>query len=405
MSRILLRGGCVLTMGATNHSSADVLIEGPIITEVGPGIRVRDAEVIDATDTVVMPGMVDAHRHSATALFRNLGVTVDTSAALAAYSAEDVYAATLLGLTSALDAGITAVADWLDGAHPDAALQAHRDSGIRSVVIAPVATAAALRGQIAEASPRQTIAVAASDDDADAWDEARRLGLRVHAHTTGEPGGLASLAGRGRLGPEVTLVHLSRASEEDLDAVASTGTAVVLTPAADMAAGLPMPPIQGLIDRGIRPGLGVDREHLAPGDAFAQMRAVISVQHATVFDRKLAGKAGLPRLLTTREVIRYGTVDGARAAGLPATVGTIEPGQRADLVVLRTDRPNVHPVNDPIGAVVWGMDTSNIDLVVVDGEVRKRHGALVGEIDRVRRLAGEAHGRVMAAGTLSGAGR
>ena len=169
---------------------------------------------------------------------------------------------------AALDAGITSVADWLDGAHPDAALQAHLDSGIRSVVIAPAANAAALQDRVGQGDLRHTIAVAIDDaGSSDTWDEARRLGLRIHAHATANPGSLALLASRGVLGPGVTLIHLSRASEEDLDVVASTGTAVVLTPAADMAAGLPVPPIQGLIDRGIRPGLGVDREHLAPGDA------------------------------------------------------------------------------------------------------------------------------------------
>src|SRR3972149_5331151 len=95
----------------------------------------------------------------------------------------------------------------------------------------------------------------------------------------------------------------------------------------EMTGGLGSPPLQKLIDRGIRPGLGIDNERVAPGDMFAQMRAAISLQHATLFDLKLAGKASLPALLSTREVIRYATVDGARAAGLADGAGCLEPGR------------------------------------------------------------------------------
>jgi cytosine/adenosine deaminase-related metal-dependent hydrolase len=123
---------------------------------------------------------------------------------------------------------------------------------------------------------------------------------------------------------------------------------------------------------------------------------VISLQHATVFDRKLAGKAGLPKLLTTRDVIRYGTVDGAAAAGLAGVTGTVEPGRAADLVVLRTDSPNIHPVNDPIGAVVWGMDTSNVSWVFVAGDAVKRDGEMVADTARVRALAAAARDRLVA---------
>lgn len=127
------------------------------------------------------------------------------------------------------------------------------------------------------------------------------------------------------------------------------------------------------------------------------MRAAISLQHATHFDLKLAGKGSLPNLLTTRQVIRYATIDGARAVGLGDVTGSITPGKRADLIVLRADRPNIAPVNDPIGAVVWGMDTSNLDWVFVDGQPRMREGILDVDIDRVKKLVSEARDRVAAA--------
>lgn len=178
-----------------------------------------------------------------------------------------------------------------------------------------------------------------------------------------------------------------------------------MTPTREMTSGLGAPPLQGLIDRGIRPGLGVDDELEGPGDMFAQMRAANSIQHATLFDLKLAGKAGVPNLLTTRDVIRYGTIDGARAVGLEEVTGSITPGKRADIIVLRADRPNIAPVNDPIGAVVWGMDTSNVDWVFVNGQPLVREGALVADVASIRERAFASQTRVgAAAGMLAGAG-
>jgi cytosine/adenosine deaminase-related metal-dependent hydrolase len=130
------------------------------------------------------------------------------------------------------------------------------------------------------------------------------------------------------------------------------------------------------------------------------MRAVISVQHATLFDLKLAGKAGIPTLLNTREVLRYATVEGARAAGVGDVVGSLAPGRQADLIMLRTDRPNIFPINDPIGAVVWGMDTSNVDWVFVAGRPHKRAGVLQGDVARATDLANAAQHRVAAAAGL-----
>jgi cytosine/adenosine deaminase-related metal-dependent hydrolase len=80
--------------------------------------------------------------------------------------------------------------------------------------------------------------------------------------------------------------------------------------------------------------------------------------------------------------------------------GSLEPGMQADIIVLRTDRPNIFPINDPIGAVVWGMDTSNVDRVFVGGRALLRDGVLEADLDRARRVATEARDRVAAAAGL-----
>jgi 5-methylthioadenosine/S-adenosylhomocysteine deaminase len=429
MTRTLLRGGCVLSLGARspNLPRGDVLIEDDRIAEIGTDLRARDAEELDATDTIVMPGFVDTHRHAWTSLFRNLGDADPRTAVRAPawpvgehYGPDDVYAATLVGLLGAAEAGITTVVDWshfaLDGGLAEAALRAHADSGLRTVYVhAPTDARGDSIDQVISrlreaAGPLTSIAVGSILDPndldglADEWGAARDLGVRIHAHAPSarpDTGLLARAAERGTLGDDVTLVHHTVMNAADLDAVAASGAAIALAPCSEMAAGLGSPPIQQLIDRDVRPGLAVDDERVAPGDLFAQMRATISVQHATVFDRKLAGKAGLPKLMSTRDVIRFATRDGARVAGLRGVTGSIEPGMQADLVLLRTDRPNIFPINDPIGAVVWGMDTSNVDRVLVAGRFVMRDGALDADLDHVRALAVEARQRVgLAAGLL-----
>ena len=424
--KVLLKGGCVLTLGSKpgNLPTGDVLIEGSVIAEVGVGLRARGAEQVDATDTIIMPGFVDTHRHTWKSLFRNLGGESPLAPDVLAphYQPDDVYAATLIGLLGAVEAGITTVVDWcdfpLDDGYREASLQAHAEAGLRTVLVhsAPiwggqeaqpglhrlvaagdVTTGPLITVAAGFASPAHTDPSRIGGD----WALARELGLRVHTHTGQDETERGSIARLGQiLGEDVTLVHCSHLDDPDLDVIASSGAGVSLSPSSEMAGGLGSPPIQKLIDRGIRPGLGIGDEQFAPGDMFAQMRSTISVQHATMFDLKLAGKAGLPSLLTTRQVIRYATSDGAKAIGLHAVTGSVQPGMQADLIVLRTDRPNIAPVNDPVGAVVWGMDTSNLDWVFAAGKALMRNGELQANADRARKQALAAQNRVASASGL-----
>jgi 5-methylthioadenosine/S-adenosylhomocysteine deaminase len=423
-SRILFSGGCVLTLGerTPNFAQADVLVDDGKVAEIGSGLRARDAERVDAADTVVMPGFVDTHRHSSRSLLRNVGSTPGVAASAASFTQpEDLYAATLIGLLGAVEAGITTVVDWSDVPggtdFTDAALQAHRDAGLRTVFVRAVdvardggatATREVLGRLIEAAGPLTTIALGCEpgptgmEGMTDHWVAARGLNLpiQVHAGSQARSQAITEAAERGLLGADVTLVHATGLDETTIDAVAGSGASVSLAPASEMAGGLGSPTIQQLIDRRLRPGLGIDDERVAPGDMFAQMRAAISFQHATVFDRKLAGKAGLPRLMSTRDVIRFATVDGARVAGLGRVTGSLERGKQADIVVLRTDRPNVYPINDPIGAVVWGMDTSNVEWVLAGGRVLMREGRLEADTERARTMAAIAGQRVAAAAGL-----
>jgi cytosine/adenosine deaminase-related metal-dependent hydrolase len=144
---------------------------------------------------------------------------------------------------------------------------------------------------------------------------------------------------------------------------------------------------------------GVDVVTGIGGDMFTAMRSTLAAQRALENEHHLDHGTDPERLeLTSRDVLEFGTIDGARACGLDGKIGSITPGKEADLVLLRTDRLNLHPVNNPVAQVALAANTANVDTVLVAGRVVKRDGELVGvDIARVRRLADESRDRLLAA--------
>jgi 5-methylthioadenosine/S-adenosylhomocysteine deaminase len=137
-----------------------------------------------------------------------------------------------------------------------------------------------------------------------------------------------------------------------------------------MMMGHGMPPVQKFLDRGLPPSLSVDVETNVPSDMFSQMRSALALQRAIA---SAEGKSAA----SARDVLAWATLEGARANGLDAKVGTLTPGKQADIVMLRTDRINVTPLNDPYTAVVTGMDTGNVDTVLINGRLMKRNRELL----------------------------
>jgi cytosine/adenosine deaminase-related metal-dependent hydrolase len=152
--------------------------------------------------------------------------------------------------------------------------------------------------------------------------------------------------------------------------IVDTGGTVSLASPVEMMMGHGMPPIQKFLDRGLRPSLSIDVETNVPADMFNQMRSVLPLQRAQ------AAQAGKDPV-GAREVLAYATIEGARANGLESKVGSLRPGKQADVILLRTDRLNVTPLNDPATAVVCGMDTGNVDTVIIAGRVMKQGGKLL----------------------------
>jgi len=428
--RTLIRGGTVLSLDPTigDLTRGDVLVEGDRIVAVGPALSNGEVEVIDATDMIVMPGFVDSHRHIWEGLLRNIGTDVPLEGRTSyisfvlhklapAFRPEDAYVGNLVSALGAIDAGITTLLDWshIQGspAHTDAVIQALNDSGLRAVFAygfpwwgkweerQPSWFVRAATEHFSTKDQKLTLALAAPGPEftdfevtRDHWKLARETDARITTHvgvgSYGQDGKVQEFGEGGLLGPDTTYIHCTTLNDTEIQMIVDTGGTVSLASPVEMMMGHGMPPIQKFLDRGLRPSLSVDVETNVPGDMFNQMRSVLGLQRAIA---SAQGKTPV----AAREVLEYATVEGARANGLDAKVGTLTPGKQADLIMLRTDRINVTPLNDPATAVVTGMDTGNVDTVLIAGRVMKRHGRLL-HVDwpAVRRMVAESRDYVVA---------
>ncbi|MEV7098477.1 amidohydrolase family protein [Amycolatopsis sp. NPDC051045] len=411
----LVRGGMVVSMdpAAGDLPRGDVLIEDGRIAAVAPGIDAPGAEVVDASGKIVLPGFVDTHRHTWQTAFRGLGAGWTFGQYRVAmhgtlrphYRPEDVYLGNLLGRIEALASGVTTMLDWFHCAdrpeNADAAIQALREAPGRSIFCYGAA------GPDIAPEIRRVRAVLPGDDMAlglrgpflSTMDEtaadvalARELGLAVSVHvhgTGGWPRGdrpIAEMHERGLLDDRTTVVHGNGLSDDQLAMLADAGGSVSISPDVELKMGF-APPITGrALAAGIRPSLSVDDCPSAGGDMFGAMRTAIAVE----------------RGLTTRDILGFATIDGARTCGLAARTGSITVGKDADLVLLDAEDPSVFPVGDPAGTIVTAGHPGLVDSVFVAGRAVKRHGRLLGlDLPALRARLLESRDRIAAAAGIA----
>jgi 5-methylthioadenosine/S-adenosylhomocysteine deaminase len=429
LTRTLIRNGFVISMDPNvgDVAAADVLVDGDRIDYVGPRLGTDpEAEVIDATGMIVIPGLIDGHRHTWEALLR--GVSVDWTLAhyyqglrvvvARHYRPEDSYAANLIGILDSLDAGVTTTLDWSHNInspeHADATIGANLDSGAR-VVFAygnsndewlPVSDvphsrdAMRIRDQYFSSDDQLVTMQMGPRGPQYATDEvnrhdielARELDLRMSMSVGdgewGKSGPLFKMRDQGLLGPDIGYVHCTSLTNEELQIIADTGGQAVISP--DLEAQMwGHPATLRLMDVGVNPSLSVDCVTSISGDLFGVMRTALTVQRALDHDTADAQGETLELLrLTARDVLELATQAGAKFCGLEDEVGSLTVGKQADLVLIDATGINLAPLNNPIGAVVLATQRGDIDTVMVAGKVVKRHGRLV-DVD-VRKVVGMA---------------
>lgn len=417
-NQLLIKNAYLVTMDphVQDMANGDVLIEDGQVVEVGHPLPGTDAEVIEADGLVAIPGLIDTHRHTWQSVLRNslpdddlptyLRTILDTFAPH--YRPEDVYAGNLIGAVGAINAGVTTLLDWSHimntPEHADAAVHALTTARIRAVFAhgAPNSPHHEWWGENERFHPDDIVRVRnqyfSSDDQLLTMamalrgpeftvmnvtkhdvELARRIGLPITVHVG--CGGLgpkyravAEMNRLGLLGPDITFVHCTTSSDDELKMIVDAGASVSIAPAIEAQMGHGDPPFNRFADLGVRPSLSLDVETSTAGDMFTQMRAAYQTSRMIAHKRVRDGQPA--EFLKTRDILELATLEGARTLGLADRIGSISVGKRADIVLLDLNTINVAPVNDVVGAVVLSADTSNVHTVLIDGTVVKSQGHL-----------------------------
>ncbi|MFF4324407.1 amidohydrolase family protein [Streptomyces sp. NPDC001568] len=416
--RILFTGATIVTMDpdlGVLHG-ADLLVEDETIAAIGNDLSRDGAVVVEATGTILAPGFVDTHRHAWQTQLRRIMPDVDDLGAYVmstlaghatVYRPHDMYVGTKLAALTAIDGGITCMLDFSHNArtpeHSDAAVQALIDTGIRGVHASmgphfgdwdrqwPGDLARLKDTYFAHEDQLLTLRLAALATDAIAGPAlahgtelartAAELGIGVSVDAVfGAASSEAVLRWEkaGILGPDLTLIHATGLTPAAWRAIGNSGTTIALAPTSDAQIGLEtaIPAIDEALSVGVRPGLSIDVEVALASDMFTQMRALHAIQRMRAANA-VHGTDRQPNRITTHDVLDFATLQGARTNGLADVTGSLTPGKKADLLVIRAEDLNNMPLNDPIGTVVLGSDARNISAVLINGAVRKWNGQVL----------------------------
>jgi cytosine/adenosine deaminase-related metal-dependent hydrolase len=430
MPATLIRGAIVITMDAQGDlPQGDVLVAGDRIEAIAPHIDAGDAQVVDATGCIVIPGLVNAHMHTWQTALRGLAANWTLleyfrkmHAGLATvFEPQDLYIATLVGAFNQINCGTTTLADWCHNnptpAHNDAALDGLVESGIRAAFFhgtpkpdpqpgqAPFWEVPHPRAEVErllkahQGKPLLSIEVAVLGPHYATLEVAmhdfrmaRELGLIASLHQGGglarTPGGWQQLEAAGLLGDNINIVHGHALDDAQLQRFCDLGMSFSAAAENEMSQGHGYP-ITGRLRRfGRAPSLGVDLESVLSGDMLTQARVALGMQRSldNAAYREEHGTIPPTSTITTREALAWVTIEGARMLKQSHRIGSLAAGKQADLVLIRADDLNMQPVHDPVSTVVMQASLANIDSVMVAGSWKKRAGRLLG-VDLAPKLA------------------
>jgi 5-methylthioadenosine/S-adenosylhomocysteine deaminase len=436
--RMLIKDAIVITMDDAlgELPRADILIEDGRIAEIAPDLTVADAQVIDAAGDIVIPGFIDTHRHTWEtsirtsapdfALITYFGSILDKFAPH--YRPDDVYAGNLWGALECLNAGITTLVDWSHimntPDHADAAVHALQEVGLRSVFaygfpntslqdwwFGPDFAGSELTS-LGDEARRLKQQYFSSDDSLITmglatrgpgfckpdvvrhdWELAKELDIPITVHVAMDrfgytKGQITALRDMDLLYPQTTYVHGSHFTDEEWALVRDSGGNVSLSPQVEIQMGHGWAPGATAVEFGVPVGLSSDVATTASADQFTQMHAVFGSErgrkHQAAWDESLDGLTASPGLITSRQVLEWATLGGAKVAGIADRTGSLTPGKQADIVIIDAKAVNVAPVIDPVGAVVCAADVSNVKTVLVAGTVVKQDFRLLASLDAPR---------------------
>jgi len=403
----IVRNAHVLTMDASlgDLGRGDVHVREGTIIAVGADLPAPNARTIDGRGMIALPGLIDTHNHLWNATCRSTvmegpqqGYFPTVLALGKQYTPDDTYHAVRLACAELIYSGITTVHDWAHNirspAHADADVRALIDCGIRGRFSygtfqggpAPDDTmditdlermhrdwnafanegllSLGMASRSVSTSARGAVSMQAIHRD---WAAARALKLPITLHTGG-PGILEVLEREGLLGSDVQLINTSNWNDVDRTRIVKAGAHVSITPHSEMRYSYALPQAVELLKLGVKISLAMDTAPVAgSGDMFQAMRLMMDTQFVRTRD---------PMSITARQVLEMATINGAIDLGIADRTGSLTPGKRADLILVRTNDLNMAPLGDPVTAIVRSAQPSNVDTVVVDGRILKQAGRL-----------------------------
>jgi cytosine/adenosine deaminase-related metal-dependent hydrolase len=421
---LVIRKATVLTMDPAigELADADIEIRDGAIAAVGPDLPAAGAETIDGDRMIALPGFVDTHWHLWGTLLR--GVIGDghangwfaRKAALAPHFApEDTAAGARLALLEGIAAGFTTVHDWAHNvlgpndaeanvaADLSLGARVHWSWGLPSTTpglsLAQMSEVMARVGKNVDEPIELEPVVALRDrwlprgdgllsvgvnlrgparSTADVYRhefaEARRHGLPIAMHCAGTRAEIEKirqvrvLADDGLLGPDLLLAHGNHMTAEDIELAAAAGTPISISPMSELRLAMGFLQVREFEAAGIRTSMSLDTTAIsANADPFAAMRVAVGLEGV----RNASAES-----LSPRRVLEMATVEGARSLGLGDLTGSLTPGKRADLILVRADTLGVAPVVDPAVAIVHSATPADVDTVIVDGRALKQAGRL-----------------------------
>jgi 5-methylthioadenosine/S-adenosylhomocysteine deaminase len=455
-TNLVLENGLV-DVGGGDFRRTDLFVEGGRLVAEPPA----DAERVECSRFLVVPGMINAHNHSNENWFRGMWDNLPLepwmlfsypALAAPAQSPEEIRLRTVLGAIEQLRSGATCVVDFLyelDGFTTEsleAVVAGYRDAGLRALIALGIGDRAYHETVILEEGLVSADLIQRLErDKPPSWDEwerfvrdavkrfhrpdegisiglgpsgpqrctdemlagcaalAEELDLAIHIHVLETR--MQAVSGRqmygktlvehmdavGFLSPRVCFAHGIWLTQGDIELVRERGVTVAHNPASNLKLGSGLAAVPTLLAQGVNVALGTDGMSSNDGlDMFVSLKLAALVHKLWGIDYE--------RWLGAREAWRLATIGGAQAAGDAEGLGRIDPGRRADLVLLDLESHVFTPLNNPLHQLALGSSTTAVDSVLVGGRwvVRDRHVTSVDEtaiLARARETGAEIVGR------------
>jgi 5-methylthioadenosine/S-adenosylhomocysteine deaminase len=419
---VVFRGGTVLTMddAHTVRTDADVLVADGKITAVGPHLDAPpDAFEVDARGGIVMPGMIDTHRHMWQTAMRGYGADWTLTQYFVWYYLEhgrvfrpqDIYAGNLVSAWESLEAGVTTTVDWSHGLqtpdHAEAAVDALQAVPGRFVLAYGNIQAGpwewtadpAVRSFFARHTPSDLLAFSLAFDvtgdpafpERAAFEAARELGLPVTTHAgvwgATNDDGIRLMHEHGFMTPETTYVHAATLSTDSYQRIAASGGSISVSTESEQSAGQGYPPTWQVRRHDIPVSLSMDTSVWWSGDLFSAMRTTLGADRSREhLEAHVKGETVTNSHLRAEHVVDWATRGGARALGRD-DLGRLQAGATADVVLIKNDdSPVSFPLLNPYGHVAFQAQRGDVHTVLVNGRVVKHAHRLVGaDLPAIRR--------------------